>query len=117
MRVLVLIDGEHYPPVTRTGIDAVRAEGDEVVAALLLGGAEKLRAGVELDVGAPVRSAGGSGAVATLSEAIEELRPDCVVDLSDEPVVGYRERMHLASAALAKGVAYRGADFRFEPPW
>jgi cyclic 2,3-diphosphoglycerate synthetase len=120
MRVLVLIDGEHYPPVTRTGIDAVRAEGDEVVAALLLGGGEKLRTGaeekLELDVGVPIRSA-AEDPVAALSDAIDAVEPSAVVDLSDEPVVGYRERMHLASVALAKGVAYRGADFRLEPPW
>ena len=34
-----------------------------------------------------------------------------VVDLSDEPVVGYRERFRLASAALAAGARYVGADF------
>jgi cyclic 2,3-diphosphoglycerate synthetase len=116
MRVLVLIDGEHYPPVTRTGIDGVRAEGDEVVAALLLGGGEKLRPGTEIDVGAPIRSA-SADPVAALAEAIDDLGPDGVVDLSDEPVVGYRERMHLASVALAHRVVYRGADFRLEPPW
>ena len=41
---------------------------------------------------------------------------DVVVDLSDEPVLGPRERLHLASRALAHGVPYVGADFRFEPP-
>jgi cyclic 2,3-diphosphoglycerate synthetase len=116
MRVLVLIDGEHYPPVTRTGIDAVRAGGDDVVAALLLGGAEKLRAGGDIDVGVPVRPAAADIAAA-LSDAIAELSPDAVVDLSDEPVVGYRERMRLVAVALSRGVTYRGADFRLDPPW
>src|SRR5437667_257410 len=66
MRVLVLIDGEPYPPVTRRGVDAVRAERDDVVAALLLGGAEKLREGVELALGTrgPAGSAGGGGGLA-----------------------------------------------------
>jgi len=39
-----------------------------------------------------------------------------VVDLSDEPVLGPRERMLWASQALARGLRYIGADFRFEPP-
>ena len=64
----------------------------------------------------PVRAAAGDP-VAAISEAIDAERPDAVVDLSDEPVLGYRERMHLASVALARGVVYRGADFRLEPPW
>ena len=114
MRVLVLIDGEHYPPVTKVGVDAVRSEGDEVVGAILLGGREKLRAGVSFDVG-EVRDA-GDDPVAALAEEIDRLAPGAIVDLSDEPVVGYRERMHLASVALARGVMYRGADFRLDPP-
>jgi cyclic 2,3-diphosphoglycerate synthase len=39
-----------------------------------------------------------------------------VVDLSDEPVLGPRERFLLASRVLASGLRYEGADFRFEPP-
>src|SRR2546423_12713405 len=41
---------------------------------------------------------------------------EVVVDLSDEPVLGPRERLLLASRALAAGLRYEGADFRFEPP-
>src|SRR6478609_10947901 len=40
---------------------------------------------------------------------------DLVVDLSDEPVLGPRERMLWASRALALGLPYVGADFRFDP--
>ena len=40
--VIVLVDGEHYPPVTRWGIDIARERGHEVVGALLVGGNEKL---------------------------------------------------------------------------
>ena len=43
-------------------------------------------------------------------------RPDVVLDLSDEPVLGPAERFALASRALALGVPYEGADFRFDPP-
>src|SRR5581483_9718816 len=36
--------------------------------------------------------------------------------LSDEPVLGPRERMLWASRTLALGLPYVGADFRFDPP-
>jgi cyclic 2,3-diphosphoglycerate synthetase len=41
---------------------------------------------------------------------------EVVVDLSDEPVLGPRERLLLASRVLAAGLRYEGADFQFEPP-
>ncbi|HEX5903625.1 MAG TPA: 2,3-diphosphoglycerate synthetase [Actinomycetota bacterium] len=115
MRVLVLVDGEHYPPVTRWGIEAARERGFEPVLALLLGGIEKLGAAEVPELGVPVRRVEGSRAGA-LAEAIDEQRPEGVLDLSDEPIVGYRERMELASVALARGVSYLGPDFRFDPP-
>ena len=115
MRTLALIDGEHYPPVTRWAIELARSRGHDVVAALLMGGFEKLAAGEIPDVGVPVRSSGGDRAGA-LAAAIDDLRPAVVLDLSDEPVLGYRERMEVAGVALARGVPYLGADFRFDPP-
>ena len=99
MRALVLVDGEHYLPVVR---DALAALPYEVAGVLLVGGGEKLRGGE--DYGVP--------RVASL----DELAVDVVVDLSDEPVLGPRERMLWASRALALGLPYEGADFRFEPP-
>ena len=54
--------------------------------------------------------------VDSLEGAIAELEPELVVDLSDEPVLGPRERMRLASRVLALGLPYAGPDFRFEPP-
>jgi cyclic 2,3-diphosphoglycerate synthase len=41
---------------------------------------------------------------------------EVVVDLSDEPVLGPDERFRWASRALAAGLPYVGADFRFDPP-
>jgi predicted GTPase len=35
-----LIDGEHYPPVTRWAVEVAGERGFEVVAALLVGGTE-----------------------------------------------------------------------------
>jgi cyclic 2,3-diphosphoglycerate synthetase len=38
-----------------------------------------------------------------------------VVDVSDEPVLGYEERFQLISVALSWGARYVGADFQFSP--
>ena len=40
-----------------------------------------------------------------------------MLDLSDEPVLGPRERLALAGRVLALGLPYEGPDFRFDPPW
>ena len=103
MRVLAVSDGEHYAPVVR---DALAALPHEVVGLWLAGGSEKLRGGE--DYGVPV--------VDSLEGAIAELEPELVVDLSDEPVLGPRERLRLASRVLALGLPYAGPDFAFEPP-
>jgi cyclic 2,3-diphosphoglycerate synthetase len=52
--------------------------------------------------------------VATLEDGLGDA--DVVVDLSDEPVLGPRERFRVASRVLAAGRPYVGADFRFDPP-
>ncbi len=98
-RAVALIDGEHYAPVVR---DALEALPYDFVGALLVGGTEKLRD--KDDYGVP------------LVEALDAVEADLVVDLSDEPVLGPRERMLWASRALALGLPYVGADFRFDPP-
>ena len=115
MRILALVDGEHYPPVTRWAIETARDAGHEVLAALLVGGIEKLAVGEIPELGVPVRTA-GPDAMAALGRALDELGPEGVLDLSDEPVLGYRERMELAAVTLARGVPYLGADFRLDPP-
>ena len=143
-RAIALIDGEHYPSVV---VDALARLSDRYafLAAVFLGGTEKIGAGGETDVverasatyGLPVHFArddaretvgtggpgGGDGAedrwagvVSALEEVIDRYGPQTVVDVSDEPVVGYRERFRLASHALARNVSYEGSDFRFTPP-
>jgi cyclic 2,3-diphosphoglycerate synthetase len=97
VRAVALIDGEHFAPVVR---DALRALPYEWVGAILVGGTEKLREGG--DYGVPLVD-GFAGA-------------EIVVDLSDEPVLGPADRMQWASLALAQGIPYVGADFRFDPP-
>jgi cyclic 2,3-diphosphoglycerate synthetase len=108
VRALALIDGEHYPPVVR---DALAASPYQVVACLLVGGSEKLAG----DDGADAELYGVPLATG-LERAIEQYAPEIVVDLSDEPVLGPRERMRLASRVLALGLPYEGADFHFDPP-
>jgi cyclic 2,3-diphosphoglycerate synthetase len=112
--VVALIDGEHYPPVVRAALAELAAE-HEVAGAAFIGGSEKVDAeGGSGAYGVPVvREA---TAEATLAAAIARFRPEAVIDLSDEPVVSARLRFRLASAALLRGVAYRGADFAFAPP-
>ena len=114
MRTLVLVDGEHYPPVTRWAIETARERGHDIVGALFVGGMEKIDLGAMPDLGVPLRVA-GTDVPAALTEAIEAFVPECVLDLSDEPVLGYRERMQLAAVALMRGLPYLGADFRLDP--
>ncbi|HEV8681217.1 MAG TPA: 2,3-diphosphoglycerate synthetase [Actinomycetota bacterium] len=115
-RVLALVDGEHYPPTTRWGLFAAQSLGYDVVACLFLGGTEKLGADRRLDLGDVPVLDGGEDPRSALRRALEEVRPDGVLDLSDEPVLGYRERMLLAAVTLAAGIPYVGSDFRLEPP-
>jgi cyclic 2,3-diphosphoglycerate synthase len=103
MRALAVIDGEHYAPVVR---DALAGLPYEFVAAWVAGGTEKLVGGE--DYGVPVAD--------DLEGAIAEHEPELVVDLSDEPVLGPRERFRVASRVLAAGLPYVGPDFRFDPP-
>lgn len=100
-RAIAVIDGEHYAPVVR---DAIAELPYDVIGAWFAGGTEKLRDGDEY--GVPLFESFDVG----LADA------EVVVDLSDEPVLGPRKRMLLASRALAAGVRYEGADFLFEPP-
>ncbi|HET9674103.1 MAG TPA: 2,3-diphosphoglycerate synthetase, partial [Gaiellaceae bacterium] len=101
-RALAIIDGEHYVSTVRDALDELPYE---FVAAHLVGGTEKLRGGE--DYGVPL--------VDSLADALGH-DAEVVVDLSDEPVLGPAERLRLASRALALGLPYVGADFRFDPP-
>jgi cyclic 2,3-diphosphoglycerate synthetase len=102
-RAIAIVDGEHYPPVVR---DAIASLPYEVVCAVRVGGVEKLRGdgdyGVELSL--------------DLETALARFRPEIVVDLSDEPILGPVERFRMASKVLSHRVPYVGADFRFDPP-
>lgn len=117
LRALALIDGEHHLPVV---VHALQELGSlyDFLAAVFLGGMEKVGgdpAGSGSEVyGLPVVR--GPDAVATLRSAIDRYAPQVVVDVSDDPVVGYPLRFRLVSNALARNVAYVGSDFSFTPP-
>jgi cyclic 2,3-diphosphoglycerate synthase len=97
VKAVALVDGEHAPAVVREALEALPYEW---VGAILVGGSEKLRGAPEY--GVPLVN-GFDGA-------------EVAVDLSDEPVLDPAARMRWASRALAAGLSYVGADFRFDPP-
>ncbi|HEY7149965.1 MAG TPA: hypothetical protein VH420_11030 [Gaiellaceae bacterium] len=99
MKAIALIDGEHRGDVVR---DALAELPFEFVGAILVGGTEKLEGGEEYGV--------------RLVQSLDDVAAEAVVDLSDEPVLGPRERMRWASEALARGLRYVGSDFEFRPP-
>jgi len=110
-----LIDGEHYPPVIESALAEIGRRGEEVVAAVFLGGTEKVLENHKMSISAcPVVTA--ADPLSAIRGAIAEYRPEAVIDLSDEPIVGYRERFEIACLVLAEGLNYLGADFELRPP-
>ncbi|MDX6440721.1 MAG: cyclic 2,3-diphosphoglycerate synthase [Gaiellaceae bacterium] len=97
MKAVAVVDGEHYPDVVRAALAELPYD---FVGVMLVGGSEKLRGAP--DYGVPMVTGPGEAEVA--------------IDLSDEPVLDPQTRLHLASRFLADGIAYVGADFRFDPP-
>ncbi len=110
-RALILIDGEHHPSVVLDGLTELGRRGLVPVAALFLGGSEKMAGPPDLSI--PVHS---SDPASTLGDLIARYRPDVVFDMSDEPILDHRARFVLVGVALAAGVAYAGGGFRFDPP-
>jgi cyclic 2,3-diphosphoglycerate synthetase len=99
VKAIALIDGEHRGDVVR---DALAELPFEFVGAILVGGTEKLHGGEDYGV--------------RLVDSLDDVEAEAVVDLSDEPVLGPKERMRWASEALARGLRYLGSDFEFRPP-
>ncbi len=97
MRAVALVDGEHSQDVLGAALLELPYEW---VGAIFVGGGEKLRGGWRL--GVPIVEGFGDA--------------ELVVDLSDDPVLPPPARFEWVSRALAAGLAYVGADFRFDPP-
>lgn len=117
MKAIALIDGEHYLPVNQAALEYLHTEKKyDVVGAIFIGGTEKIGSMDDLkQLNIPV--IWGKDVSESILKAITLYQPDTMVDLSDEPVVGYQERFELANLILSQDVIYEGSDFRFTPPY
>ena len=120
-KMLCLVDGEHYLPVTKEAIDTLNnLEHIDIVATVFIGGTEKLRDDSEESysekLGVPVQFAKDKDIPYDLIvEMIRTYKADTVMDLSDEPILDYPKRFKIACKVLNEGISYEGPDFKFEP--
>lgn len=121
-KMVCLVDGEHYLPVTKSAIETLNSlEHIDVVAMVFIGGTEKLRtdnpASYEKMMGMPVHFGPDENKIPyeLIIEMVREYEADVVMDLSDEPVLDYSKRFKIASKVISEGAIYRGPDFEFEP--
>lgn len=115
IKALVLIDGEHYPPVVKEAVQEIRKLGVDIVAGVFLGGTEKIEKLSDFDLGIELVFS-PEGYLRAIEEGVKKFKPDVVFDLSDEPVLGYEERMLIASYLAYHEVSYVGSDFSFQAP-
>lgn len=122
-RILCLVDGEHYLPVTKSALDTLdNIEHNEIVAAIFIGGTEKLRVISEAEIAEKLGKNVHFGPdhhkipYDLIEEKIIEYNADMLMDLSDEPIVDYSKRFNIANIALSCGILYEGPDFKFSPP-
>ncbi len=106
LRAVVLVDGEHYPQVSRDVIDALRDAGWHIEGAILVGGGEKLRE--TPDYGVPCVT--GDSPLDAVIKGCNAFSPRTVIDIGDEPVLVLEERMRIISELNLRGVDWRGAD-------
>jgi len=120
-RMLCLVDGEHYLPVTQEAIDTLNnLEHIDIVGAVFIGGTEKLRDDSEESysekLGVPVQFAKDKDIpYDIIVDMINKYDADTVFDLSDEPILDYPKRFKIACKVLNEGITYEGPDFKFEP--
>ncbi len=111
--VIALVDGEHYPAAVQDVIHLLRGQGVEILGAALVGGTEKLRATPEY--GVPLVTA--DTAVEAVRAALEAFpRATAVVDLADEPVLVFEQRLSVIGTVAGRGITWIGADAMVEPP-
>jgi cyclic 2,3-diphosphoglycerate synthetase len=121
-KMVCLVDGEHYLPVTKSAIDVLNnLDNVEVVAIVFIGGTEKLIKDDPEDyakmIGMPVHFGSDKNEIPyeLIIEMIREYDADVVMDLSDEPILDYFKRFKIASNVISEGATYRGPDFEFKP--
>lgn len=121
-KMICLVDGEHYLPVTKSALDTLdNMEYIDVVAVIFIGGTEKLRETSDKDIerklDRPVYFGPDHHKIPydLIEEKIQQYQADVVMDLSDEPIVDYSKRFNIASIVLSHGITYEGPDFKFYP--
>ena len=120
-KMLCLVDGEHYLPVTQEAIDTLNnLEHIDIVGAVFIGGTEKLRDDSEETYSerlcVPVQFAKDKNIpYDIIVDMIKRYDADTVMDLSDEPILDYPKRFKIACKVLNEGISYEGPDFKFEP--
>lgn len=120
-KLLCLVDGEHYFPVTKSAVDKIEAKGYDVKALVFIGGTEKLRDAntdvVSNQFNKPVFFGEDHSKIPydLIRDTIDKFDVEIVADLSDEPVVSYSIRFKIATEVLLKGCVYKGSDFEFKP--
>jgi cyclic 2,3-diphosphoglycerate synthetase len=121
-KMICLVDGEHYLPVTKSALDLLDSlEHNEIVAVVFIGGTEKLREvseeGISEKLERPVHFGEDHHKIPykLIGEMIEKYNADVVMDLSDEPIVDYSKRFKIATIVLENGIPYEGPDFKFYP--
>ncbi len=113
-KLAALIDGEHYPQINLDAINLLKKYfKGEFVGIIFLGGTEKLiDDDLEKFYGYKVEK------IFDLDRdflaALDNLKPDILYDLSDEPVVNHQIRMKIASFCFLRQCSYMGSDFYFE---
>ncbi len=113
---VALIDGEHYFPVIEAALETIADDpAYDLKGAVFIGGTEKVTDSARLD-GFKVPVILDADVMRGIDLAIARFKPSVFIDLSDEPVVGYRERFEFACRILARNISYKGSDFLFEPP-
>lgn len=122
LKMVCLIDGEHYLPVTKSALKTLDClEHIELEAAVFIGGTEKLRDATPESIGEKLGVKVYFGPdhdkipYDLIVKVASEHQADVVMDLSDEPVVDYSKRFKIASLVLEKGIIYEGPDFSFQP--
>ena len=121
-KVLCLVDGQHYPPVTKWTLSELFKNDVDIRGLVFLGGTEKVENALEelciegTDYDIFISPKKKQLPLDLIEDAIVKKHPDYVVDLSDEPVLDYHDRFRIASLVIKHQVNYIGADFILTPP-